>query len=464
MANLNEDGRQPVICGTDFSIHAEEAASLAGLIAKRFQCGLILLHVEEPRGLEASHPEVEAVAQDRSRALMKKETARLQDLGASVKGEISSGSPYVALAQAASDSNARLVVVGSIGQVGPSRLLAGSVAERTAETSPAPTLLVRRGEALSAWVRGERKLKVVVGCDFSESTDAALRWLAGWHELGPCDITAVHVDWPPGAMRRLGLSGPVSLTENHPELARILHRELKEKVDGFLGARPVAIRISPGWGRCDDHLIELAGEENADLLVVGTHQRHGFGRLLLGSVSRGVLHHAPMSVAVIPHGLISEDVSRTIPDIKRVLVTTDLSNFGNHAIPYAYAALRQGGCVRLIHVIPPWQPPGLLSPQLGAKHQTEKQHKQLACESLEKLRSLIPAAGEMSGIRTEVAIVGNEDIPMAICQDAERFGAQLICIGSHGRTGVLGKVLGSVAQSVMGVSHRPVLVVRPPSS
>jgi len=44
----------------------------------------------------------------------------------------------------------------------------------------------------------------------------------------------------------------------------------------------------------------MAGPQNIDLIVVGTHQRRGFGRVLLGSVSRAVLHHSKVSVAVVP--------------------------------------------------------------------------------------------------------------------------------------------------------------------
>jgi nucleotide-binding universal stress UspA family protein len=48
----------------------------------------------------------------------------------------------------------------------------------------------------------------------------------------------------------------------------------------------------------------------------------------------------------------------------------------------------------------------------------------------------------------------------AIAREAERFGADLICIASHGRSGVSKALLGSVTQSVMAQTHRPILVAR----
>ncbi|WP_269744534.1 universal stress protein [Stigmatella aurantiaca] len=51
-----------------------------------------------------------------------------------------------------------------------------------------------------------------------------------------------------------------------------------------------------------------------------------------------------------------------------------------------------------------------------------------------------------------------------IAQAAERHGADLICMGTHGRTGLARAVMGSVAQAVMARSDRPVLMVRNPAS
>ncbi len=453
--------KRPVICGTDFSVHAAEAANVAAAIARRVNEELVLVHVEQ-HGVGASHPEVFSAMLERTRELLGNEAGRLRKADATVKDEILSGSPYEALVKVATASNAQLIVVASIGHIALGRLLVGSVAERTAETSPVPTLVVRRGDALAAWARGERRLKVVVGCDFTTSADAALRWLHEWQAIGPCEITVAHVDWPPADLERLGLHGPISLTENHPEVARVLQRDLKEKVAAVFGEQSVALRILPGWGRSDAHLIELAQQEQADLLVVGTHQRQGLNRFWLGSVSRSVLHHAPMSVAVVPLPGPGGETPGRIPEINRVLVSTDFSGWGNHAVPYACSTLRRGGCARLIHVIPPWELPGPLVPHYQPKRLTAKQHKQLAADSRERLRSLIPSEAELRGIITEVEVVEHRDIAKAICQEAERFGADLICIGSRGCSGLSKAVLGSVAQKVVKQSSRPVLVVRPP--
>ena len=454
--------KRPVICGTDFSVHAAEAGDVAAAIAKRLDETLLLIHVQEHAGLGARHPDLFDALSQRTRERLAAEAERLRSFGATVSEALLSGWPYEALAETASSSSARLVVVASIGRVAPGRLLAGSVAERTAETSPVPTLVVRRGDTLTAWARGERRLKAVVGCDFSASADAALCWLQELREIGPCDITVAHVDWPPMVRRRLGLSGPISLTENPPEVEHVLKRDLQERVAAILGHQPVSLCVRSGWGRTDAHLIQLAQKAQADLLVVGTHQRHGLGRFWLGSVSRGVLHDAPMSVAVVPTPETNEDTLNRIPELRRVLVPTDFSDLGNSAVPYACALLRRGGTVKVIHVIPPWELPGPLVPHYEPKRLTEKQHKQLAVDSLNRLRSLIPEEAEARGLVADVEVVEGRDAAEAIGQAAERFGADLICLGSHGRSGLSKAVFGSVAQKVLTRSPRPVLIIRPP--
>jgi nucleotide-binding universal stress UspA family protein len=63
----------------------------------------------------------------------------------------------------------------------------------------------------------------------------------------------------------------------------------------------------------------------------------------------------------------------------------------------------------------------------------------------------------MRGILTEVTVTEGYDVAKTIRQEAERFGALLVCIGSHGRSGLAKAILGSVAQNVMAQSQRPVL-------
>jgi nucleotide-binding universal stress UspA family protein len=439
--------KRPIVCGTDFSATAVEAVDIAAAMAKRLETKLVLVHVDEFHGMAAVDPTLFDAALSQRRDELDREAARLRKLGIMVEEKLLSGSAFDELVAMASESKGRLLVMGAVGHGLPRRLLVGSVAERAAETSPIPTLVVRPGSKLLSWVRGEHKLKVLVGYDFSAASDAALSWLNQMQGIGQCEISIVHVDWPPEQAHRLGYHGPLPLTENPEQIQKNLERDLSERVAMLLPPDKVTVTVEPGWGRTEGYLFEMAVRQKTDLLIVGTHRRHGLSRLRLGSVSRAIMHYATMSVAVVPPA--EEHERAAIPKLDRVLVATDFSDLGNKAVPYACAILSRGGTLKLIHVIEPAAAADKSKPRLGKRNP----------KLLAQLRSLAPAdAGGRFDIEGE--IIESADAAEAIAQEAERFRADVICIGSHGRSGLAKTFLGSVAQGVMGNSKRPALIVR----
>ena len=441
---------RPIVCGTDFSPTAVEAVDLAAEMARRLDVTLLLLHVEEFRGLAVADPGLFEQVVSRNRQELDREAKRLRQSGTKVEERFLSGSVFNELVDAAAESNARLMVVGAVGHGVARRLLVGSVAERVAETSVVPTLVVRPGSRLGSWLRGEHALKVLVGYDFSAAGDAALRWLNEMQSLGAFETSVVHIDWPPEEAHRLGYHGPLPLAENPEEIQDFLERDLSERVAMLLPPEKVTITVEAGWGHTEAYLFEMAQRQQADLVVVGTHRRHGLGRLRFGSVSRTVLHHATVTVAVVPP---AEDRRRAaIPKLDRVLVATDFSELGNKAVPYGCAVLRRGGTLKLIHVIEP-----ATTAAAGGKNEPRpaKENPKL----LAQLRALVPPDAE-EHFDVEAEIIENYNAAAAIGQQAERFDADAICLGSHGRSGLAKTLLGSVAQAVMEGSKRPVLIVR----
>jgi nucleotide-binding universal stress UspA family protein len=235
-----------------------------------------------------------------TRCELDREVQRLRDLGTDVEGKVLAGSAFDQLVTAATNAKARLIVIGAVGHSLGRRLLVGSVAERTAESSPIPTLVVRPSGRLALWVRGENKLRVLVGYDFSAASDAALRWVNELGKIGKLETTVLHTNWPPDEARRLGYEGPLPLAANPEEIQKNLERDLKKRVARLLPKEKANAIVEPGWGTPEGYLFEMASRQKVDLIVVGTHQRRGLGRVLLGSVSRAVLHHAKVAVAVVP--------------------------------------------------------------------------------------------------------------------------------------------------------------------
>ncbi len=295
-----KNDQQPIVCGTDFSAAAAEAVEIAAAMARRLGTELVLVHVDEFYGLAPVDLKLFEAALSEKSAALNDHANRLSTSGTHVKGKLLAGSAFDQLVTAATNAKACLLVIGAVGHGLGRRLLVGSVAERTAESSPSPTLVVRPGGRLASWIRGEHALKILVGYDFSAASDAALEWVNQLQEIGKFQATVLYSNWPPDEARRLGYEGPLPFSANPLEIQNNLERDLKKRIARFLSNQKVTAIVEPGWGTPEGYLFEMASRQNVDLIVVGTHQRQGLGRVLLGSVSRAVLHHATVSVAVVP--------------------------------------------------------------------------------------------------------------------------------------------------------------------
>jgi nucleotide-binding universal stress UspA family protein len=166
-----------------------------------------------------------------------------------------------------------------------------------------------------------------------------------------------------------------------------------------------------------------------------------------------------MSVACVP-APASTAVS-AVPRLKTVLAATDFSDLGNGAIPLAYAAASPGGTVHLLHVVQPDRP--RVDPH-EFFHPVPSETALDALKAAEgRLSQLVPADARVKDITTRVHAIDASDAWQAICQTAERLSVDLICLGTHGRTGLAKAALGSVATRVLAHSRRPLLLARGPN-
>lgn len=293
----------PIVCGTDFSVTADHAVTAAAVIARRAGTSLELVCATGARLHVAAFPDtaqgLHLGAATRAEQLAA-QVARLRGDGIAADGTLDPQVAEDALVSRARQHDVPLVVLGAVGHSTIERLLVGSVAGRVAMTSPKPVLVVREGGSWQRWRDGGAPLRVLVAFDAGHSARAAMAW-GGWlASLGNVQLTAGWVVHPAFENQRLGAGGPGAGVELLPATHDALESEFAARVAEALPDRPVELQLEPNLGRVDSALIELAHARHTDLLVVGSHQRHGFERLWEASVSRGVLHHAPMSVAVVP--------------------------------------------------------------------------------------------------------------------------------------------------------------------
>jgi nucleotide-binding universal stress UspA family protein len=290
-----------VLCGTDFSHLATEAARVAGLIARASGQDLHLVHVLPAESLHpdtGSRPGQSGFPVDR----LAWEAETLQVAGLPIVTDVMHGRPDEALVKRAGELGATLIVIGAVGHRAIDRWVLGSCADSTAREASVPVLVVRAAEPFVEWLVKGKALKVVVGFEPGPSSDGGLSWAGALGKIGPIDLVVARLVVPGEENRRRGFSGPGMGVALLPETEARLLEELGARKRSLLGDGDMAVRLQviPALGRLDRQLVVAAEELGADLIVVGSHQREGFRRWWHGSVSGGVLHAASVSVAIVP--------------------------------------------------------------------------------------------------------------------------------------------------------------------
>jgi nucleotide-binding universal stress UspA family protein len=150
-----------------------------------------------------------------------------------------------------------------------------------------------------------------------------------------------------------------------------------------------------------------------------------------------------------------------IPRISRILVPTDFSQSSEWAVEYASSlAASLGARVHLVHVIEDlFHTPGPYDfhvPESAERREREYQ------EARTRLLAVVDRLAGMNVLATAEVRTGTPTD--AIVDAAVDYGADLIVMSTHGRTGLRHLLMGSVAEEVIRAARCPVFAVRQPAS
>ncbi len=284
-------------------------------------------------------------------------------------------------------------------------------------------------------------LGIVVAVDGSPAANAAAGWAAREAAMRNVPLTVVHAVATPTATYP-PVPYPESLVVRLEDEGKkaILHA-MKIAEDAMPADSKVAIGRELVYSAAAPALIKMSDE--AEMIVVGTSGRGLLARGVLGSVSSTVVRHANCPVAVV------HDVDQPERPDAPVLVGVDGSPISERATELAFdEASRRGVDLVALHA---W-----------SDVTTEVPYLDWATVEEEAQRSLAEALAGWSERYPDVTVHRRvvRDRPARHLID-EAASAQLVVVGSHGRGGLTGMLLGSVSNSVLHSVQIPVIVARP---
>ena len=288
--------------------------------------------------------------------------------------------------------------------------------------------------------------RILCPIDFSETSRRALDHAAAIARRYRASLSVLYVfpnlpvmDVPP---RHLGAGG---------------RAEIMADLRQFVASVPSSVRV-------DAHVVEAAEVHceidiqsralAADLLVMGSHGRSGFKRLMLGSVTESTLRITRCPVLVVPPA--AEGATRTPWCLRRILCAIDFSVESVAALDYALSLAQEGGAeLTLIHAIE--VPPELRDGHVADLTDVDRLRAAEEAKCLRKLREMVLEHARQ--LCTICTLVDEGAADHVILAAGEARHADLIVMGVRGHGALDLAVFGSKTRQVIRASRCPVLVV-----
>lgn len=243
----------------------------------------------EPIGLDR----LEAAARGDIEPMLRDAAGRMAAPGRVVDWELVRGRPAEVIIDEARRTGADVVVLGSRGHGRLQGLLLGSISTEVADRAPCPVLIARKPSLT----------RVVFAQDGSKHAVAAADRVTRWPVFKGIPVQVVTV---------VSISGPLAsgiaptmmaeALETYAETIDVMETEslrLAEETAARFREAGVPATAKVRRGETAAEVIEEANEFGADLVIVGSRGVGGLAQLLVGSVARRVLLHAPCSVLVV---------------------------------------------------------------------------------------------------------------------------------------------------------------------
>lgn len=278
--------------------------------------------------------------------------------------------------------------------------------------------------------------KILIAVDGSESSTNALHQAFKLANQEKCWITVTSVVPPyEGEIETLGIA------DIRASLRKPFEDALAE-VNKIATTERMLIKTVLEEGEIYERIVDLADAENCQVIVMGRRGRSRTERTRVGHVTARVIGHTSRDVLVVPAG--------TAIGWKKIVIATDGSRQSASAVDQAIAFARSyGGELRVISAV-------------DVTGEFHAEAPQVVEELVRKAKTYTAAVKEKAaaaGLRAE-SFIAEGDAADAVTKLARTESADVIVVGSHGRTGLHRLLMGSVTERIIGSAACPVLVVK----
>lgn len=204
-------------------------------------------------------------------------------------------------------------------------------------------------------------------------------------------------------------------------------------------------------GNPQTSIVEYARHWGADFIFVGSHRDHRLTPFSLGSVARAVVQNASCSVEIVRHA--TNDQRGVAKRGTKILLATDGSDFSLAATrSVAARPWPEGSRVKVVSVVDPTEM--VIGPMYGIADAREIK--------IELMQAALSAAVQIlsnAGWKAAGAVLEG-DPKVQIIEEAKAWGANLIVVGSHGRSGIKRLWLGNTSEAIVMHAHCSVEIIR----
>jgi len=302
--------------------------------------------------------------------------------------------------------------------------------------------------------------RILVPLDGSPRAELILSQIARILRRDDAEVLLLRVVDIPEAVGRISLA--ILRQKEREEAQQYLHDIILRFGDK---AEKIHARVAEGWTA--EVILETARTEGATMIAMTTHGRTGLARCALGSIAEKVARASNVPVLLVrsfrrsAKGDLEPLVPAELP-FRRILVPVDGSPTSMSAIGAAekFAHLYESE-ILVLHVVPPYMPPGAMLPGMEAAipftrpEPLASDEDPVTAQAADRFRH--------SGLQASRLTVEGEPASEILELSINR-SADLIALGTHGRSGLQRWALGSVAERVLRSTEVPLLLVRTPTA